>query len=135
MKIGEIILGASFIILIAGLSYGFHNKQSWEVEPLDIQPTPGFPEEIMKIVINSCYDCHSGDSQNKMAKNALNFSIWSEYKTAKKVQLLNKMHEVIGEERMPPGKYLNNNPDKKLTGEQVITISKWTDEEADKLLK
>ena len=135
MKIGEIILGASFIILIAGLSYGFHNKQSVKGERIDIQPTPGFPEEIMKIVINSCYDCHSGESQNQKAKSALNFSIWNEYKTAKKVQLLNKMHEVISEEQMPPGRYLNNNPEKKLSEEQVSVISKWTEEEADKLLE
>jgi molybdopterin-biosynthesis enzyme MoeA-like protein len=135
MRLGEIILGVSFIILIAGLSYGFHNKQSAEGRGVDIQPTPGFPEEIMKIVINSCYDCHSGDSQNQQAKNTLNFSVWNEYKTAKKVQLLNKMHDVITEQKMPPGRYLNNNQDKKLTEEQVSLIGKWTEEEADKLLE
>jgi hypothetical protein len=135
MKIGEIILGASLIILIASLSYGFHNKQSWQGGPVDIQPTPGFPEDIMKIVINSCYDCHSGESQNQKAKDALNFSVWNEYKTARKVELLNKMHEVISEGDMPPAKFLKNNPGKKLTEEQVSIISKWSEEEADRLLE
>lgn len=135
MKIGEIILGVSFIVLIASLSYGFHNKQSWEGESLDIKPAPGFPEEIMKIVVNSCYDCHTGESQNQMARDAMDFLKWNEYKIAKKVQLLNKMHEVIKEKDMPPENYLSRNPEKKLSKEQVETIIKWTEEEADKLLE
>jgi len=122
-------------MLIAGLSYGFHNKHSLEDKAVDIQPTPGFPEEIMNIVIHSCYDCHSGESQNQQAKTALNFSGWNEYKTAKQVQLLTEMNEVIKEGNMPPGRYLTGNPDKKLSEEQVNLMTKWTKESADKLLE
>jgi len=135
MKIGELIVGASFIVLIASLSYGFHNKVVIEGEPADIKPTPGFPEEIMKIIVNSCYDCHTGESQNQKAKNTLDFLKWNEYKTSKKVQLLNKIDEVIKKENMPPEKYLNRNPEKRLSEEQVGIITKWTEEEADKLLE
>ncbi len=135
MRLGEIILGVSFIVLIASLSYGFHDKEVNEGKSVDIEPTPGFPEEIMKIVVNSCYDCHTGDSENKKAKNALDFLKWNEYKTAKKIQLLNKMHDVLTEEDMPPEKYLNSNPEKKLSKEQLDTITKWTEEETDRMLE
>ncbi len=135
MKLGEIILGVSFIVLIASLSYGFHDKEVNKVKSVDIEPTPGFPEEVMEIVVHSCYDCHTGESENQKAKDALDLLKWNEYKTAKKVQLLNKMHEVLSEEDMPPEKYLNSNPEEKLSKEQLKTITKWTEEETDKMLE
>lgn len=135
MRLGEIILGVSFIVLIASLSYGFHNRDINEEKFLDVKPTPGFPEVIMEIIVHSCYDCHTGESENQKAKDALDFLKWNEYKTAKKVQLLNKMHEVLTEEKMPPEKYLNSNPEKKLSKEQLETMTKWTGEETKRMLE
>jgi hypothetical protein len=134
MKIGEIILGVGFIVLIVSLSYGFHNKRFTEGRSADVEPSPGFPEEIMKIVVNSCYDCHTGESENQKAKDALDFLKWNEYKTVKKVTLLNKINEALLVADMPPEKYLNLDPEKKPSPEQVRMITKWTGEEADKLL-
>jgi len=135
MRLGEIILGVSFIVLIASLSYGFHNRDINEEKSVDVKPTPGFPEEIMEIVVHSCYDCHTGESGNQKAKDALDFLKWNEYKTAKKIQLLNKIQEVLTEEEMPPEKYLNSNPEIKLSEEQLETMTKWTEEEIDRMLE
>ena len=135
MKLGEIILGVSFIGLIAGLSYGFHDRDINEGKSVDVEPTPGFPEEIMKIIVHSCYDCHTGESENQKAKNALDFLKWNEYKSAKKIQLLNKIQEVLTEEEMPPEKYLNSNPEKELSKDQLETITKWAEEETDRMLE
>jgi molybdopterin-biosynthesis enzyme MoeA-like protein len=125
MKIKKLIPGAGLIILgtlLLSVS-------------LDIKPTPGFPEEIMKIVVNSCYECHSGDSQNQIAKTVLDFYKWNEYKTARKVNLLSKMDEAIQDKSMPPRKYIDKNPDRVLTEEQIELFSKWAEEESDKLIQ
>jgi len=133
MKIKNIIPRVSIIILIACFLCSFQFKQNCPAGSADVKPTPGFPEEIMKIITNSCYECHIGESQNQMAKNVLDFYKWNGYKTAKKVNLLNKIDEVITEKSMPPKKFLDKNPEKILTEEQIKLFSKWAEEESNKL--
>ena len=134
MKFVRYIYGVSLIILTICLLYGFQDAGIQSGELLDVKPAPGFPEEIMKIVINSCYDCHSGETQSQIAKTVLNFDNWNDYKTSKKVHLLGKMDEAINEKSMPPQKYLKQNPEKILTQDQIDLFSKWAKEESDKLL-
>lgn len=134
MKAGKYIFWASLMILATCLLSGFQNARIRSGELLDIKLAPGFPEEIMKIVTNSCYDCHSSETQSQIAKTVLNFDNWNDYKTSKKVQLLSKMDEEINEKSMPPKKYLNQNPEKNLTQDQIDLFSKWAKEESDKLL-
>jgi hypothetical protein len=134
MKARKFIFGASVIILFSTLLCSFRYVNSRSEKSLDIKPTPGFPEEIMKIVINSCYDCHTGEARSPIAKSILDFSKWNDYKTAKKVQLLSKMDEVISDKSMPPKKYLDQNPGKSLTQDQIDLLSKWTKEESNRLL-
>jgi mono/diheme cytochrome c family protein len=95
----------------------------------------GFPEEILTIFTNSCFDCHTAGSQNKMANFALDFKGWDDYKDAKKAQLLIKIDKEVSEKNMPPKKYLERNPGKALTDEQVELISKWAKEESNNLSK
>lgn len=134
MKVGEFISRTGLVILIASLLCGFQYMRIHSGDSLDIKPAPEFPDEIMKIVINSCYDCHSGESESQIAKTVLNFYKWDEYKTSKKIQLLSKMDEEINDKSMPPKKYLDKNPEKILTQEQIEVFSKWAREESDKLM-
>jgi hypothetical protein len=135
MKIKKIIPGAGVMILIACFLCSFQYKQISTAGSADVKPTPGFPEEIMKIITNSCYDCHSGESQNQIAKTVMDFYKWNEYKTSKQINLLTKIGEVISEKSMPPKKYLDKNPEKSLTEEQIKMFSKWAEEESSKLTK
>jgi len=133
MKVIQFFFRISLVLLLASLLCSFQYMRIHSRGSLDIKPIPGFPEEIMKIVINSCYDCHSTESESQMAKIILDFYKWDEYKTSKKVQLLNKMDEAINDKIMPPKKYLDKNPEKVLTDEQIELFSKWAKEESDKL--
>jgi len=133
MKIKKIIPGTILIILTSVLLYSFQFKLIQTSDSKDIIPTPGFPEEIMKIVTNSCYDCHTSNSQNKMASIAMDFLKWNEYKTSKKVNLLNKIYEEVSGRNMPPSKYLDKFPDKVLTEDQIKLLSEWAKEESQKL--
>ena len=101
----------------------------------DIQQMPVFPEEVGKVLKNSCFNCHSGNAKNEDSKAALNLDIWIDYKVTKKISLLSDIDEVLKEGAMPPGKFLERNPDKALTDEQVKLIRDWTKKETEKLMK
>jgi hypothetical protein len=132
MKINKIIIGAGITILISVFLYAFNLKQIQPSGSSGIDSIPGFPEEIMKIVTNSCYDCHTSDSQNKMASFALDFLKWNKYKETKKAQLLNKIDGEVSEMNMPPKKFLELNPGKALTKDQIKLLSQWAKEESQK---
>jgi len=92
------------------------------------------PEEVSTLLVSSCYDCHTTGSKSEDALKAVNFKEWEEYRDSKKVAVLGDIGKVIEKGKMPPEKYLNNNPDKKLSDAQKKLISDWTKEASDKLL-
>ena len=73
------------------------------------------PDEVNKVLVTSCYDCHTSGAKNEDAREALNFEKWDDYRITKQIGLLGKIEELVGEGKMPPTKYLNFKPEKKLT--------------------
>jgi len=98
-------------------------------------PGPGFPEDVEKVLKASCFDCHSNNASSKKGKLALNFDKWGDYKTSKKVSKLNDICELVEENKMPPGKYLEKKPDRALTDAQKELICSWADKESAKLME
>jgi mono/diheme cytochrome c family protein len=135
MKTKRIFATSGIIILLSFILYAFTLRQSVKSESSDIKVVQGFPEEIMKILTNSCYDCHTSNSQNKAASFLMDFKKWDEYKDSKKAQLLIKIDQEVSEKGMPPKKYLEDNPCRALSDEQIKLVSKWAKEEAAKLNK
>lgn len=84
-----------------------------------------FPEDVAKILKVHCMDCHVTASKNDKAKDKLNFDKWDKLNMMKKTGKLNDIIETVSEGKMPPEKYLNHYPDKKLTEDQVKVITKW----------
>jgi hypothetical protein len=95
----------------------------------------GIPEEIGAILTSSCYDCHSTGSRSEDALKAVQFDLWDDYRVTKKIGILGKMGEVIEEEKMPPKKYLDNKPDRKLTEAQKKQVLDWTKKESERLMQ
>jgi len=93
-----------------------------------------FPEKVATIIENSCQGCHNTDSKNEDAKEALDFLKWDEYKLTKKISLLTEICEVIEEDKMPPAKMLERNPDKALSEEDKEVICDWTKKETEVLM-
>ncbi len=93
-----------------------------------------FPDDVQKILENSCYDCHSDASSNAKAKLKLNFTKWSELSDAKKIGKLEGINDEVKGAKMPPERYLSNNPGKALTAEQKELINKYVTEESAKLM-
>ena len=101
----------------------------------DIQKGEKIPEDVKEILSNSCYACHTTGAKAKDAVNALDFKKWNDYKSTKKIALLNDIEEVLDEDVMPPAKYLNRNPEKALSAEDKGIITEWIKTETDKLMK
>ena len=103
--------------------------------PSPSEPQTDFPKKVETILTNSCYDCHTTGSKAEKAVKALDFKKWEEYKLTKKISLLTKICEVVEEAEMPPGKYLEQHPEKALSESDIKTICNWTQKESEKLIK
>lgn len=118
------------LILVIGILFiGF---QSFNPEP----PSEGvFPDEISAILESSCYDCHTGAKGSEKSLKAVDFEQWDQYRLTKQIGLLGDIGEVVEKGKMPPEKYLENKPDRKLSEAQIKLLADWTKEEADKLMQ
>lgn len=92
------------------------------------------PEKVKSITDHSCFQCHNADSKNEDAKEALDFKTIDELGKVKKITTLKEIAEVLEKGEMPPKKFLEKNPDKKLTEEQTKILTDWTKKEIDSLL-
>ncbi len=123
------------VLLITAFTNPAIMKKNTTNSPQQEQVKPDFPENVAKILQTSCYDCHSSNSSNLKAKSTLNFTNWSEYTDSKKVGKMGAMHDKITEDKMPPSRYLGQNPDKALTQQQKDEVVKWIDEESKILME
>jgi mono/diheme cytochrome c family protein len=103
--------------------------------PVAEDPDLDWPEEVVSLLKQSCFDCHSSDASNIKAKGALNFSKWADYKITKQINKLNGISEEVKGKNMPPNKYLDKNPDAALTDVEIGVITNWANKEADKLME
>jgi len=92
------------------------------------------PEEVSTLLESRCYGCHTTGAKSEDALKAVNFSEWENYRESKKVAVLGDICNMVEKGKMPPEKYLKNNPDKKLSDAHKKLICDWTKEASDKLL-
>lgn len=85
---------------------------------------PKLPDDILKIVQNSCMKCH-GTGGNGMAMSMVNFSEWDTYNAEKQAKKASLMCKEVKADKMPPASFRKANPDKVPTAAQVETICKW----------
>ncbi len=94
------------------------------------------PKNVQAVLDKSCVMCHNTASKNIKGKAKLNFDKFKEgYKPHKKIAKLMKIAEEVKENAMPPKKFNQKHPDKKLTAEDRDLLYKWAEAEAKKLSK
>jgi hypothetical protein len=98
-------------------------------------PSVGMPENVKAAIDKSCFGCHNTASQNVKAKEKLDFSTLNTLSKALQIAKYRGINETIQKGMMPPKKFLENNPDKKLTAEEIKLVTKWADKEVKKLMK
>jgi len=121
------IAASLFIVSLSFVLFSFTKNanedyiSNYELMALDI------PENIQSIISNKCMGCHSDESKPGKSKSKLNFDKLTngEYSTGKVISKLDKITKILSKDKMPPQKFLDKYPDKKLTKEESKLISDW----------
>ncbi|WP_340113216.1 heme-binding domain-containing protein [Maribellus mangrovi] len=98
-------------------------------------PPTSMPDDVKAVIQNKCFGCHNTDSKNDKAKEDLDFKAFADLSKMKQISSYKKINEVLGENEMPPKKFLDHYPDKKLTEDEKKVLMKWAKAEAEKLVK
>lgn len=97
--------------------------------------TPAMPNNVKAIIEKSCIGCHNTDSKNDKAKEALDLKTMESLSKQKMIHALKEIGETVEENEMPPAKFLEKNPDKKLTDAEKKILLEWAKSEAKSLMK
>ena len=99
------------------------------------------PEEVKKILIRSCYACHSNETvwpwyskiapvswlvvhDVEEAREELNFSEWDKFRS--KRRLIRKIYRESEEGKMPLPIYLPLHPSARLSKDDLAILEAWT---------
>ncbi len=91
------------------------------------------PDNVKAIIEKSCFGCHNTDSKNEDAKEDLDFKTLGQLTKVEKVRALREIHKMVGKNEMPPEKFLQKYPDKKLTGAEKEILLNWAKTESKSL--
>ena len=116
-------------VVVTGLTSFKHNsgvgdKQNQQEIDFDA------PDKVYNILENSCFDCHLKNSKNEKAKKKLVFDNFNRLSPMSQAAKRTEIAKILKEGKMPPKKYLDNFPEKKLTQEEMNTVTKWASERA-----
>lgn len=104
------------------------------------------PPAVERLLVRSCFDCHSNHTRYPWYSNvqplgwwlqhhvnegreALNFSIWADYKKEDMPHILEELQEEIEKGHMPLPSYLLLHNDAKLTPSEKDTVLHWAKEQ------
>jgi hypothetical protein len=96
---------------------------------------PPMPDNVKAVIEKSCFGCHNTGSKNDKAKEALDFKKMDKLSKIKKIGAYKEIGETIEENEMPPKKFLDRYPDKKLSADEKELLMKWAKKEAEALVK
>jgi len=114
--------------------------------PIDAKSNLSAPDEVMTILKNSCYDCHSNETiwpsysaiapfsliiagHIKDGRKALNFSNWANIAPDIKVKRIERSIKTINNNMMPTPGYVRLHEDAVLSDEQKRIVVDWFEEE------
>jgi hypothetical protein len=97
--------------------------------------SPKIPENVKAIIDKSCFGCHNTSSRNEDAKEDLDFKKLDGLSFIKKISAYKHIGEVVEENEMPPKRFLEKKPEKKLTDKEKEILIAWAKKEAETLVK
>ena len=92
------------------------------------------PDDVKSVLDNKCYGCHNMEAKSDKAKKKLLLDKLGDLSKAKMIATLVDIGEVAGEGAMPPEKFLEQKPEKKLTEDEQKLLVDWAEKAADELL-
>jgi hypothetical protein len=119
-------------------------NQSTVLSSTDITSKYPVPDSVQQILKVACNDCHSNntrypwyaevqpiawwlDNHIKDGKRGLNFSEFTSYRIKKQFHRLDDINELVKKNDMPLSSYTIIHKDAKLTEQQKLTLSNWTE--------
>ena len=120
-------------LLLAGLVFLQSNVKS-PTETTAVKPKFKYSKKVNAIIQDKCYGCHSADGNDK-AKKKLTWDNVAGMSAADQGHALEEIIEVVEEGSMPPKRFLEKYPDKKLTEKETATMAKWATKMAKKVAK
>ncbi len=130
---------ATFVVVLSGALFlwAFTLPEGiTKTEKLTKDKKPAFvmPENVNKVVMNSCYGCHNSKSKGEKSKKKLNFDKLPTLHHHKMVVKLQDIADVVHDGDMPPKKFLVKHPEKALTKSDKTLLQKWASETAESLM-
>jgi len=147
-----LILGFLLIVAVGLQFFQPERNTSPNDLPGDLINNAEISDTVAVILLVSCYDCHSNNTQypwysrispvswylNKHViegKENLNFSDWAQLSKAEKIGKLDEICEEMEYEKMPLESYLLIHRDARLSPEQISLVCEWTEAEAMKIIR
>lgn len=87
------------------------------------------PEGVKAIIEAKCMNCHKPDARNEKAREKLQWVKVPEMNKEQQEHFVAEMFEVLEEEKMPPARMVERNPQIKLTEEETKTLLAWMEKE------
>jgi len=124
-----ILLGITFIL------FSFTKESSEDYTTITTIESLDIPEDVKAIIDNKCMGCHNDEAKSGKSKMKLNFDKFTngDYSTGKTISKLDKITKMLSKDKMPPQKFLDKYPDKKLTDDESKLISDWASETSAKM--
>lgn len=144
-----ILLGLLAVLVI--IQFIRPEKNDFPVKPSEeLSAAIEMPEEVNKILVASCNDCHSNHTNNmwyqniqpvgwwinhhiEEGKEELNFSIFNTYSVKKQAHKMEEVAEMVEEDEMPMSSYTLMHGDAKLSKEQKELLINWAKAAQDSL--
>ena len=93
------------------------------------------PDNVKALIEKSCFGCHNTDSKNDKAKEKLDLKTFNALGKKEMIHALGEIAETVEENEMPPAKFLEKFPDKKLTDAEKKILIDWAKSEGKALMK
>jgi len=90
----------------------------------EVDKSKPIPAAVTSIMERSCIGCHSDDG-NTLAKMHFNFTRWNEYSPEEQASTGQDICKMLNKGKMPPKKFLKNNPEAKLSDGEKTTVCNW----------
>lgn len=123
------IFPISFLVFMFATLLAAAVENPAKAKPVDM------PDDVKAVIEKSCFGCHNTDSKNDKAKDKLDLKTLGDLDTPKMIHALKEIKEVVDENDMPPAKFLERFPDKKLSDDEKKILMSWADSQAKSLMK
>ena len=103
--------------------------------PTAAAPKFKMSKKVNAVVESKCYGCHRPEVRGEKARQKLNWDELGNLPADQQLEKMKMIQAVLEKGAMPPAKFLENMPDKKLTDAESAMLKKWAAKSVKKLSK